>query len=99
MTSSTTDVLNFLQISQVLWPPSSALQNSSQSTANPGKLSGEHSWPFSLTLPESCLLKSSNGLDQSYSLPASFSERMARVHIQYQIVVTVHRSRFRVDST
>ncbi|EIW53242.1 uncharacterized protein TRAVEDRAFT_134054 [Trametes versicolor FP-101664 SS1] len=101
MTSSTTDVLNFLQISQVLWPPSSssALQNSSQSTANPGKLSGEHSWPFSLTLPESCLLKSPNGLDQSYSLPASFSERMARVHIQYQIVVTVHRSRFRVDST
>ncbi len=99
MTSSATDVLSFLQLSQVLWPQPSALHTGAQSTANAGKLSGEHSWPFTLTLPESCLLKSPSGLDQSYSLPASFSERMARVHIQYQIVVTVHRSRFRVDST
>ncbi|KAJ2993304.1 hypothetical protein NUW54_g7747 [Trametes sanguinea] len=46
-----------------------------------------------------CELKSSNGSLNHYPLPASFSERLARVHIQYQIVVTVHRSRFRVDST
>ncbi|KAI9060021.1 hypothetical protein FKP32DRAFT_1578831, partial [Trametes sanguinea] len=99
MTSSVTDVLNFLHVSQVLWPPTPMPDPAESRTSASGKLVGEYSWPFSLTLPEQCELKSSNGSLDQYPLPASFSERLARVHIQYQIVVTVHRSRFRVDST
>ncbi|KAI0767593.1 hypothetical protein C8Q74DRAFT_1203955 [Fomes fomentarius] len=93
MTSSVTEVLDFVQISETLWDASSP-----SSSCSPSKLVGRHSWPFSLTLPTHCQLKSSNGQEQSYRLPNSFSERMARVHIQYQVLVTVHRSRFRVDS-
>lgn len=93
MTSSVTEVLDFVQISETLWDASSP-----SSSSSPSKLVGSHSWPFSLTLPAHCQMKSSNGEEQSYRLPGSFSERMARVHIQYQVLVTVHRSRFRVDS-
>ncbi|KAI0634594.1 hypothetical protein C8Q77DRAFT_768334 [Trametes polyzona] len=95
MTSSAMDVLTFVQTSQILWSQS----DSPSSSTHPGKLRGAYSWPYSISLPEYCVLKSSNRVNQQYPLPASFSERMARVHIQYQIVVTVHRSRFRVDST
>ncbi|KAI0649771.1 hypothetical protein C8Q79DRAFT_940660 [Trametes meyenii] len=99
MTSSATDVLTFIQLSEVLWTSPATLDSASSRGSTTGKLSGEHSWPFSLLLPDQCQLKSSNGTTQFYPLPASFSERMARVHIQYQIVVTIHQSRFRVDST
>ena len=94
MTSSSTEVLNFVQVSQTLWGPSdpSSSQAGSESA-------GSHTWPFSLTLPNECQIKPPNGPPQTFPLPASFSERMARVHIQYQLVVTVHRKRFRVDST
>ncbi|KAI0672161.1 hypothetical protein C8Q78DRAFT_730210 [Trametes maxima] len=99
MTSSATDVLTFVQLSELLWTHTAAPESTSSRSSTTGKLSGEHSWPFSLLLPDQCQLKSPNGTPQFYPLPASFSERMARVHIQYQIVVTIHRSRFRVDST
>ncbi|KAH9848132.1 hypothetical protein C2E23DRAFT_941244 [Lenzites betulinus] len=100
MTSSATDVLTFLHTSTAVWPASSSASfGVVPATSNPGKLFGEYTWPFSVTLPDHCTLKSPGVPEQQFSLPASFSERMARVHIQYQIVVTVHRSRFRVDST
>ena len=98
MTSSVTEVLNFMQISETLWA-SSALSDSSQiGRQNGSRLVGEHSWPFSLTLPSVCQVRLPNATMETFSLPASFSERLARVHIQYQVIATVHRSRFRVDS-
>ncbi|KAI1792706.1 hypothetical protein LXA43DRAFT_311003 [Ganoderma leucocontextum] len=99
MTSSVTEVLNFVQVSETLWKSSSSESSSGSASHNDSKLVGEHSWPFLLNLPNVCQLPSRNGSMEAFPLPASFSERMARNHIQYQVIVTVHRSRFRVDST
>ncbi|KAH9903240.1 hypothetical protein C8Q73DRAFT_742388 [Cubamyces lactineus] len=99
MTSSVTDVLSFIQLSSMLWTRTAVSGASSSPAAALDKLVGNHEWPFNITLPDECELKSPNGSLEKYPLPASFSERMARVHIQYQLVVTVHRSRFRVGST
>ncbi|KAI0366529.1 hypothetical protein BV20DRAFT_951982 [Pilatotrama ljubarskyi] len=97
MTSSATDVFNFLQASEVLWPQL-ATSEVSASRVRGLKLVGEHIWPFCLRFPEQCHLRSPNGPTESYPLPASFSERMARVHIQYQVVVTVCRGNFDLGS-
>ncbi|RPD60671.1 hypothetical protein L226DRAFT_473994 [Lentinus tigrinus ALCF2SS1-7] len=96
MTSSAMEVVNFLQVSETLW--SSSAPSSSQDS-NSGTLVGQFDWPFALTLPRQCQCRSSSGDMETYPLPGSFSERLARVHIQYQVIATVHRSRFRVDST
>ncbi|KAI0708548.1 hypothetical protein C8Q76DRAFT_799799 [Earliella scabrosa] len=98
MTSSVTEVLTFVQVSETVWDGSTT-PSSTPSNSNATRLVGHYTWPFSLTLPTHCQLKASNGETRTHRLPSSFSERMARVHIQYQILVTVHRSRFRVDST
>ena len=97
MTSSPMEVANFLQVSQTLW--SASAPSSSQGSSSSGRLVGQYDWPFVLTLPSQCQCKSPNGNLETYPLPASFSERLARVHIQYQVIATVHRTRFRVDST
>ncbi|KAI0761342.1 hypothetical protein BD413DRAFT_647290 [Trametes elegans] len=92
--SSTTDVRNFVRVPQALW-----ICPRQAGVTSAGKITGLHKWPFSLRFPTHCELKAPDGTVQSYPLPASFSERLARVHIQYQVIVTVHRSRFRMDST
>ena len=99
MTSSVTEILNFVQVSETLWNAPSSEPSSGGTSNADSKLVGEHSWPFLLNLPNACQVQSRNGSTETFALPASFSERMARVHIQYQVIVTVHRSRFRVDST
>ncbi|KAI0695078.1 hypothetical protein C8T65DRAFT_666111 [Cerioporus squamosus] len=97
MTSSAMEVVEFVQVSETLW--SSSEPSSSQGSNSSGTLAGHFDWPFVLTLPSQCQCKSPNGDTQTYPLPGSFSERLARVHIQYQLIATVHRTRFRVDST
>ncbi|KAI0704174.1 hypothetical protein C8T65DRAFT_654104 [Cerioporus squamosus] len=97
MTSSAMEVVEFVQVSETLW--SSSEPSPSQGSNNSGTLAGHFDWPFVLTLPSQCQCKSPNGDTQTYPLPGSFSERLARVHIQYQLIATVHRTRFRVDST
>ncbi len=99
MTSSATEILNFVQVSETLWNSPSSESSSGGAGHNDSKLVGEHSWPYLLNIPNVCQVQSRNGSMETFPLPASFSERMARVHIQYQVIVTVHRSRFRVDST
>ncbi|KAM5546092.1 hypothetical protein V8D89_000218 [Ganoderma adspersum] len=99
MTSSVTEILNFVQVSETLWNTPSSESSSGNTGHSDSKLVGEHSWPYLLNLPNVCQVQSRNGSMETFPLPASFSERMARVHIQYQVIVTVHRSRFRVDST
>ena len=101
MTSSVTDVLNFVQVSETLWSATLPAPHGSEPgpATDTSRLVGNHSWPFSLALPPECEVKTLGGARATHPLPASFSERMARVHIQYQLLVTVHRRRFRVDST
>ncbi|TBU30407.1 hypothetical protein BD311DRAFT_659291 [Dichomitus squalens] len=100
MTSSVTEILNFVQVSETLWKSSAPPEPSSPSgSQNASKLVGEHSWPFSLTLPPVCQVRLPTATAETFPLPGSFSERLARVHIQYQVIATVHRSRFRVDNS
>ncbi|KAH9925011.1 uncharacterized protein BXZ73DRAFT_50171 [Epithele typhae] len=96
MTSSVTEVLNFVTVSETLWTAPDPRSSQPGSDRDPV---GVHTWPFSIRLPPRCEIKSATGALEAFALPASFSERMARVHIQYQLIATVHRRRFRVDST
>jgi len=42
-------------------------------------------------------MKTPSSTEETWRVPPSFSERMTRVHIQYQIVAHIRRGRFRVD--
>ncbi|KAL6304660.1 hypothetical protein BKA93DRAFT_825556 [Sparassis latifolia] len=99
MTESTINVYNFLNLSQNLYSaPSTNPAASVPSLSAGGKLRGMHAWTFSLTMPPHVTLNLGGGSSKAYRLPPSFSERMARVHIQYRLNVRVRRGRFRVDS-
>ncbi|GBE83344.1 hypothetical protein SCP_0503920 [Sparassis crispa] len=99
MTESTINVYNFLNLSQNLYSaPSTNPAASVPSLSAGGRLRGMHAWTFSLTMPPHVTLNLGGGSSKAYRLPPSFSERMARVHIQYRLNVRVRRGRFRVDS-
>ncbi|OBZ76034.1 hypothetical protein A0H81_03080 [Grifola frondosa] len=57
LTSSVTDVHNFLNVSQVLWSASSE-DNTPPNLKRSGKLRGMHSWSYSFFLPKECSFKS-----------------------------------------
>lgn len=64
------------------------------------KLIGKYSWPFEMELPDHVEASSAEkGPTQTYLLPPSFTERASPAYIDYKIVVTVHRGRFRIDNT
>lgn len=63
-----------------------------------GKLRGEYAWPFTMKIPAHVTLPSPSGVQESWRVPPSFSERLARVHIQYQLICHFRRGKFRVDS-
>ncbi|KAL4243374.1 hypothetical protein ABKN59_010865 [Abortiporus biennis] len=103
LTTSATDAYTFLQIHKELWsvsrgePPILPSNNAATSTFN-GKLRGIFRWPFSFTLPANVSIKTPQGRAESFRVPPSFSERMSRVHIQYQLIVQIRRGKFRIDS-
>ncbi|CAL1710189.1 unnamed protein product [Somion occarium] len=101
MTTSATDVYSFLLISQDLWTkamgdPSPTAQSSSSKFS--GKLRGDYSWPFSFTIPAHVTLANQSGTQETWRIPPSFSERLTRVHIQYQLICHLRRGKFRIDS-
>ncbi|OCH94663.1 hypothetical protein OBBRIDRAFT_789140 [Obba rivulosa] len=102
LTTSATDVFTFLELSEELWSPSMGLPaapaGESNSAKPNGRLRGSCSWRFSLALPVTVDMKWRSGSSEPCSLPPSFSERMARVHIQYQLVASVRRGLFHVDA-
>lgn len=91
MTTSVSDVYNFLELSTELWSRTTPSKSDS-------KLRGSHAWPFSLELPRLVNLRFAGGELKEYHLPPSFSERLARVHIQYQLVALVRRGKLRINS-
>ncbi|EMD36827.1 hypothetical protein CERSUDRAFT_83847 [Gelatoporia subvermispora B] len=102
LTTSATDVFTFLQLSEELWSPSMGLPTPTAGTTSSvksnGRLRGSFSWQFSLALPTVVDMKWRSGSSEPCSLPPSFSERMARVHIQYQLLASVRRGLFHVDA-
>lgn len=103
MTTSSTNVQPFLSISQVLWETS--MGDPSLTVPNPvkfrGKLLGSYQWPFTFTLPDTITLNGGDGPNReapAWRIPPSFSERLTRVHIQYQLTVFIRRGKLRIDS-
>ncbi|KAA1477189.1 hypothetical protein DENSPDRAFT_884883 [Dentipellis sp. KUC8613] len=78
----------FMETSQTLWSQPS------------GKLQGNHTWPFSITLPrEIAISESRNAPPRVYQLPPRFSERGSLAHIDYKLFVTIRRGILSVNST
>lgn len=71
----------------------------SQGNKSKGKLVGEHSWPFQIELPTSCMLTlSSKEVPASFPLPPSFSDKGAAQFINYDITVRIRKGSLRLDS-
>lgn len=67
-------------------------------SAYKGKLLGDYQWPFTFTIPPMVDLTSASGARETFRVPPSFSERLTRVHIQYQLIARIRRGKFRIDS-
>lgn len=63
------------------------------------KLSGEHIWPFAITLPSTCNISTrAKQPPVVLRLPPSFSEKGAAQFINYELNVRIRRGIFRIDS-
>lgn len=99
--------ITFLDQSFMIWSkdmgdprnPQSTSTSNSIPTRYKGKLTGEYEWPFSITLPREVSDPTKPGYStQLYHLPQSSMERGMKVGIQYDIIVNLIRTKFRVDS-
>lgn len=93
----------FLDHSQVIWSQAmgdpKAPTESSNIEKYTEKLNGKYSWPFKVPIPREIAGKSStSSAMQTFKLPATFSERHAKVGVHYEIRIHVRRSTFRADS-
>lgn len=70
------------------------------SAGSSAKLSGQHSWPFALTLPTEieAAVGSRGAAKERFPLPPSFSERASPAYIDYKVIVTVRRGGLRVNN-
>lgn len=79
----------FLDITKPVWTPASASESA---------VVGQHTFPFSITLPrDATLAPVPQAAPKSFLLPPTFSERASPAYIDYRLFVTVCRGRLRVD--
>ncbi|TCD64993.1 hypothetical protein EIP91_003360 [Steccherinum ochraceum] len=97
ITTSATDVYPFLTLSQDLWKAETGHPHPQAGIVFNGKLSGQFQWPFNLAIPPTVDLVSASGMQETFRIPPSFSERLTRIHIQYQLIARFRRGKFRVD--
>lgn len=88
-TSVGQEELLFLDLNQTLWP--------ADGEKSSGKLKGQHSWPFSFTIPVKVSPAESKG--KPYSTPPNVSERASPAYIDYRIDVTIKRGALKVNQT
>ncbi|PPQ92237.1 hypothetical protein CVT25_008919 [Psilocybe cyanescens] len=63
-----------------------------------GKLEGEYTWPFSITLPKEVNVPCGKGKQlQTFTLPQTFNERHAKGSINYEMSLRINRGRFQSD--
>ncbi|KAG6891369.1 hypothetical protein C0992_008080 [Termitomyces sp. T32_za158] len=94
--------ITFLNITKTLWSRERDLNPYSLwdpvSRNRRQKLSGDHYWPFSISLPKKVLLfnrrKHETGI---FRLPESFNERDVRASVQYSIHLRLTRGKFKAD--
>lgn len=98
ITTSATDVYTFLTLSQQLWSVEMGDPAPHRGTTFSGRLIGDYQWPFSFSVPPNVEFNNASGNREMYRVPPSFSERLTRVHIQYQLIARIRRGRFRIDS-
>ncbi|KAJ6629497.1 hypothetical protein B0H10DRAFT_1868027 [Mycena sp. CBHHK59/15] len=84
----------FVELKKTLWSTAEGdpLQPSMSGKNWNGKLKGDYNWPFSIELQTTV---SKNG--QTYNLPHTFLERLARFSVQYTLELRLLRSKLRTD--
>ena len=79
----------FLDVTEPVWTPASLSE---------GKIVGQHTFPFSITIPDDVkVAPAPKATPKSFPLPPTFSERASPAYIDYRLLVTVRRSRLRVN--
>ncbi|KAG6900822.1 hypothetical protein C0993_000141 [Termitomyces sp. T159_Od127] len=95
--------ITFLNIAQTLWSrekdsnyPYSLEDPKSRNRRQ--KLSGDHYWPFSISLPKKVLLFNRRKHEtEMFHLPESFNERDVRASVKYSIHLRLTRGKFKAD--
>lgn len=63
-----------------------------------GRLLGQYTWPFSITLPKEVSVPCGKGKQpQMFALPQTFNERHAKGSINYEVSLRINRGKFQSD--
>ncbi|KAH8102043.1 hypothetical protein BXZ70DRAFT_999481 [Cristinia sonorae] len=98
ITTSAIDMHPFLTLRQELWSADMGDPGQRRGAPFNGKLLGRYRWPFTFKIPPYVEFAGSSGSNETFRVPPSFSERMTRVHIQYQLIAVIRRGKFRIDN-
>jgi hypothetical protein len=80
----------FLKKAEPVWTPVSASE---------GKVIGQHTYPFSISIPhDTTIVPSPKAAPKLFPLPPTFSERASAAYIDYKLYVTVRRGGLRVNN-
>lgn len=90
--------MTLFSISDTLWSRDSE-DSSAQLEAAHGKLSGTHSWPFSVIIPEKIKFAPDQTVHDhtEYNTLQTFSERVLTAGISYEVILHVKRGTFEND--
>ncbi|KAK0223391.1 hypothetical protein IW262DRAFT_1269466 [Armillaria fumosa] len=89
------DVCSFLNVTIPVWAKIGNSRSPSPASEN-NKLCGRHTFPFSIVLPRTVSLTVRE--PKTFRLPETFLERHTPATVQYDLIVTISRSKMRSDS-
>ncbi|KAJ7285202.1 hypothetical protein C8J57DRAFT_1290710 [Mycena rebaudengoi] len=93
------EALTFVEVGATLWSKDTGEFRTGSSSSMEHKLSGQHVWPFTLELPAAVTLPATRYSSAgTFALPQTFLERRVQTSVQYSLLVSIIRSRFRVNS-
>jgi hypothetical protein len=93
------EALTFVEVGATLWSKDTGEFRTGSSSSMEHKLSGQHVWPFTLELPAAVTLPATRYFSAgTFALPQTFLERRVQTSVQYSLLVSIIRSRFRVNS-
>lgn len=100
MPGKSDEELKLFEILNTMWSKDADALATSPIFSNKKKLSGTHSWPFSVTIPEKVRFegdKFSSSLSGEHNTPQTFNERALWAGIQYEVILRVGRGKLRND--
>ncbi|KAF5326919.1 hypothetical protein D9619_004165 [Psilocybe cf. subviscida] len=94
--------LRLFDISNTIWSKDADGAATSPLLSNKKKLSGTHTWPFSVNIPEKVQFitkSSSRGPPGNieHNLPQTFNDRVVRASIRYEVVLRIGRGKLKTN--